>query len=178
MVDVNVNAPAEEAPAMAPPTHEFWDTVRYDNKSGSYSCQLDEQWFDLTKDTLRDTLQITLVDNNNAFSSPPTLDALIKFVNDLGYPKVVRTLSDVITTCFSHGEHSQQLSTCVLQERLQGLKDQGLWCYRFYGASSIEPILIMLRGCGKNLPNPSIPSSMTKGNWHDTLRERRKPPLL
>ncbi|GJR28713.1 retrovirus-related pol polyprotein from transposon TNT 1-94 [Tanacetum coccineum] len=64
---------------------------------GSYSCQLDEQWFDLTKDTLRDALQITPVDNNNAFSSPPTLDVLIKFVNDLGYPKVVRTLSDVVT---------------------------------------------------------------------------------
>ncbi|GJR89304.1 hypothetical protein Tco_0213315 [Tanacetum coccineum] len=40
---------------------------------------------------------ITPVDNNNAFSSPPTPDVLIKFVNDLGYPKVVRTLSDVMT---------------------------------------------------------------------------------
>ncbi|GJT90588.1 retrovirus-related pol polyprotein from transposon TNT 1-94 [Tanacetum coccineum] len=33
----------------------------------------------------------------NAFSSPPTPDALIKFVNDLGYSKVVRTLLDVVT---------------------------------------------------------------------------------
>ncbi|GKA52167.1 hypothetical protein Tco_0745363 [Tanacetum coccineum] len=38
---------------------------------------------DLTKDTLRDALQITPVDTNNAFSSPSTPDALIKFVNDL-----------------------------------------------------------------------------------------------
>ncbi|GJZ69090.1 hypothetical protein Tco_0632640, partial [Tanacetum coccineum] len=157
MADVNVNAPAEQAPAMAPPTRtddqilprsrwvavgksncyldversqsnpiykiavdilkqtnffrafiasstipsiyiqQFWDTVRYDKTTGNYSCQLDEQWFDLTKDTLRDALQITPVDNNNAFTSPPTPDALIKFVNDLGYPKVVRTLSDVVT---------------------------------------------------------------------------------
>ncbi|GJS11560.1 retrovirus-related pol polyprotein from transposon TNT 1-94 [Tanacetum coccineum] len=157
MADVNVNAPAEQAPAMAPPTHtddqilprirwvpigksncyldversqsnpiykiavdilkhanffrafttsstipsiyiqQFWDTVRYDNKTGRYSCQLDEQWFDLTKDTLRDALQIILVDTNDAFSSPPTPDALIKFVNDLGNPRVVRTLSDVVT---------------------------------------------------------------------------------
>ncbi|GJT94737.1 hypothetical protein Tco_1090255, partial [Tanacetum coccineum] len=157
MADVNVNAPAEQAPAMAPPTRtddqilprirwvpigksncyldversqsnpiykiavdilkhtnffraftasstipsiyiqQFWDTIRYDNKTGSYNCQLDEQWFDLTKDTLRDALQITPVDTNNAFSSPPTPDALIKFVNDLGYPRVVRTLSDVVT---------------------------------------------------------------------------------
>ncbi|GJZ27958.1 retrovirus-related pol polyprotein from transposon TNT 1-94, partial [Tanacetum coccineum] len=76
---------------------QFWDTIRYDNKTGSYNCQLDEQWFDLTKDTLRDVLQITPVDTNNAFSSPPTPDALIKFVNDLGYPRVVRTLLDVVT---------------------------------------------------------------------------------
>nr|GEX94168.1 integrase, catalytic region, zinc finger, CCHC-type, peptidase aspartic, catalytic [Tanacetum cinerariifolium] len=62
-----------------------------------YKCQQDEQWFDLTKDTLRDALQITPVNDNNAFSSPPTLDALINFVNDLGYPKVVKNLSDVVT---------------------------------------------------------------------------------
>ncbi|GKC90408.1 hypothetical protein Tco_1151057 [Tanacetum coccineum] len=74
---------------------QFWDTVRYDKISGCYRCQLDEQWFDLTKDRLRDALQITPVDTNNPFYSPPTPDALIKFVNDLGYPKVVRTLSDV-----------------------------------------------------------------------------------
>ncbi|GJX82613.1 hypothetical protein Tco_0332094 [Tanacetum coccineum] len=157
MTDVDVNAPAELAPTMAPPTRtddqilphiklvpigkrncyldvdrpqsnpifkiavdllkhtnffraftassaipaiyiqQFWDTIRYDKIAGGYKCQLDEQWFDLSKDTLRDALQITPVDRNNAFSSPPTPDALIKFVNDLGYPKVVRHLSDVVT---------------------------------------------------------------------------------
>nr|GEY71535.1 retrovirus-related Pol polyprotein from transposon TNT 1-94 [Tanacetum cinerariifolium] len=76
---------------------QFWDTVRYDKTVRCYKCQLDDQWFDLTKDTLRDALQITLVNNNNAFSSPPTPDALINFVNDLGYPKVVRNLSNVVT---------------------------------------------------------------------------------
>nr|GEU31347.1 hypothetical protein [Tanacetum cinerariifolium] len=143
MADVNVNAPAEQAPTMAPPTRtddqilphirwvpigksncyldversqsnpifkiavdilkntnffraftasskipsiyiqQFWDTVRSDKSAGCYKCQLDEQWFDLTKDTLRVTLLITPVDNNNAFSSPLTPDALINFVNDL-----------------------------------------------------------------------------------------------
>nr|GEU68489.1 retrovirus-related Pol polyprotein from transposon TNT 1-94 [Tanacetum cinerariifolium] len=77
---------------------QFWDTVRYDKIVGCYKFQLDEQWFDLTKDTLRDALQITPFDNNNAFSSPPTPDALINFVNDLGYPKVIRTLSDVMNS--------------------------------------------------------------------------------
>nr|GEU79333.1 retrovirus-related Pol polyprotein from transposon TNT 1-94 [Tanacetum cinerariifolium] len=128
MVDVNVNAPADQAPTMAPPTHtddqilphirwhtnffraftasstipsiyiqQFWDTVRYDKTAKCYKCQLDEQWFDLTKDTLRDALQITPVNNNNAFSSPSSSDALINFVNDLGYLKVIRNLSNVVT---------------------------------------------------------------------------------
>ncbi|GJV46873.1 retrovirus-related pol polyprotein from transposon TNT 1-94 [Tanacetum coccineum] len=91
MADVNVNAPAEQAPAMAPPTHtdgqilprSRWVFV------GKSNCYLDvERSY---------ALQITPVDNNNAFTSPPTPDALIKFVNDLGYSKVVRTLSDVVT---------------------------------------------------------------------------------
>nr|GEZ81932.1 hypothetical protein [Tanacetum cinerariifolium] len=75
----------------------FWDTVRYDKTTRCYKCQLDEQWFDLTKDTLREALQIIPVNNNNAFSSPLTPDALINFVNDLCYPKVVRNLYDVVT---------------------------------------------------------------------------------
>ncbi|GJW19544.1 retrovirus-related pol polyprotein from transposon TNT 1-94 [Tanacetum coccineum] len=76
MVDVNVNAHAEQAHTMAPPT------------------RTDDQ---IPPHTLRDVLQITPVDNNKPFSSPPTPDALINFVNDLGYPKVVKTLSAVVT---------------------------------------------------------------------------------
>ncbi|GJX30890.1 hypothetical protein Tco_0240745 [Tanacetum coccineum] len=76
---------------------QFWDTICFDSKAGSYKCQLDEQWFDLTKDTLRDALQITPVDNNRAFSSPPTPDTLVEFVNKLGYPKEVIHLSNVTT---------------------------------------------------------------------------------
>nr|GEV75782.1 E-beta-farnesene synthase [Tanacetum cinerariifolium] len=76
---------------------QFCDTVRYDKTARCYKCQLDEQWFDLTKDTLRDALQITPINNNQAFTSPPSFDALINFVNELGYPKLVRNLSNVIT---------------------------------------------------------------------------------
>ncbi|GJX18508.1 hypothetical protein Tco_0221185 [Tanacetum coccineum] len=76
---------------------QFWDTICFDSKAGSYKCQLDEQWFDLTQDTLRDALQITPVDNNRAFSPPPTPDTLIEFVNELGYPREVIHLSNVTT---------------------------------------------------------------------------------
>nr|GEW11912.1 hypothetical protein [Tanacetum cinerariifolium] len=54
---------------------QFWDTVRYD----------------------KDALQITPVNENQSFTSPPSSDALINFVNELGYPKLVRNLSNVIT---------------------------------------------------------------------------------
>nr|GEW54350.1 MAK10-like protein [Tanacetum cinerariifolium] len=67
------------------------------DNEGEVTCQLDEQWFDLTKDTLKDALQITPVIINQAFTSPPSSDALINFVNELGYPKLVRNLSNVIT---------------------------------------------------------------------------------
>nr|GEX01032.1 hypothetical protein [Tanacetum cinerariifolium] len=122
MADVNVNAPAYQAPTMAPPTRTddqilphirwFWDTVRYDKTVGCYKCQLDEQWLDLTKDTHRDALQITPV-NNNAFSSPPSSDALINFVNDMGYPKVVRNLSNVVTN-----EMFQPINLCLTGKTL------------------------------------------------------------
>nr|GEV29864.1 retrovirus-related Pol polyprotein from transposon TNT 1-94 [Tanacetum cinerariifolium] len=76
---------------------QFWDIVRYDKSAGCYRCKLNEQWFDLTKDTLRDALQITPVINNQTFTSPPSSDALINFVNELRYPKLVRNLSNVVT---------------------------------------------------------------------------------
>nr|GEU37247.1 retrovirus-related Pol polyprotein from transposon TNT 1-94 [Tanacetum cinerariifolium] len=88
MADVNINAPSGQAPAMAPP-------IRTDDQIlPCIRCQLDEQWFILTKDTLREALQITPVNSNQAFILPPTADALINFVNELGYPKLVRNLSN------------------------------------------------------------------------------------
>ncbi|GJT23975.1 hypothetical protein Tco_0893912 [Tanacetum coccineum] len=66
---------------------QFWDTICFDSKAGSYKCQLDEQWFDLTQDTLRDALQITPVDKNQAFSPPPTPDTLIQVCQRVGLSK-------------------------------------------------------------------------------------------
>ncbi|GJS05637.1 retrovirus-related pol polyprotein from transposon TNT 1-94 [Tanacetum coccineum] len=63
---------------------KFWDTMRYDSTTGIYSCQLDEQWFSLHKDILRDALQITPINDNNAFVAPPLSDAVIEYVNTLG----------------------------------------------------------------------------------------------
>nr|GEW69418.1 hypothetical protein [Tanacetum cinerariifolium] len=86
---------------LPPPFHQSTCSSsgirQYDKKAGNYRCQLDEQWFVLTKDTLREALQITPINNNQPFIAPPSSDALINFVIELGYPKLVRNVSNVVT---------------------------------------------------------------------------------
>ncbi|GJU04215.1 retrovirus-related pol polyprotein from transposon TNT 1-94 [Tanacetum coccineum] len=72
---------------------QFWDTMRYDSTTGIYSCHLDEQWFNLHKDILRDALQITPINDNNPFVAPPSSDAVIEYVNTLGYPCTLKNVS-------------------------------------------------------------------------------------
>nr|GEV75609.1 hypothetical protein [Tanacetum cinerariifolium] len=126
MADVNVNAPTDQAPTMAPPTrtddqilpHIRWLPI------GKSNCYLDVEKsqsnpiYKIVVDVLKHTNffraftasstipsiyiqqfwdNITPVNNNKAFSSPPSSDALINFVNELGYPKLVRNLSNVVT---------------------------------------------------------------------------------
>ncbi|GJW86698.1 hypothetical protein Tco_0162038 [Tanacetum coccineum] len=55
--------------------------------SGVYSCQVDEQWFDLSADLLRKALAITPVIPAHPFELPPSGNTVIDFVNELGYPE-------------------------------------------------------------------------------------------
>ncbi|GJZ56371.1 retrovirus-related pol polyprotein from transposon TNT 1-94 [Tanacetum coccineum] len=61
--------------------------------SGFHGCQLDEQWFNLHKDILRDALDITPSINNNPFVALPSSDTVIEYVNTLGYPCTLRNVS-------------------------------------------------------------------------------------
>nr|GFC18598.1 hypothetical protein [Tanacetum cinerariifolium] len=79
------------------PIYKITDTIQYDKTAGCFRCQLDEQWFVLTKDTLREAIQIIPVNSNQAFIPPPTAEVLINFVNELGYLKLVRIVSNVVT---------------------------------------------------------------------------------
>ncbi|GJV44220.1 hypothetical protein Tco_1428756 [Tanacetum coccineum] len=54
--------------------HQFWDTMCFNSSTGLYSCQLDEQSFNLHKDILIDALNITLTNDNNPFVAPPSSD--------------------------------------------------------------------------------------------------------
>ncbi|GJT32769.1 hypothetical protein Tco_0923188 [Tanacetum coccineum] len=74
---------------------QFWDTMCFNSSTGLYSCQLDEQWFNLHKDILKDALDITLANNNNLFVAPPSSDIVIDYVNTLGYLSTLRNVSAI-----------------------------------------------------------------------------------
>nr|GEW14024.1 E-beta-farnesene synthase [Tanacetum cinerariifolium] len=76
---------------------QLWDTIQYDKRAGNYRCQLDEQWFVLTKDTLREALQITPINNTQALVAPLSAEVLVDLVNQLGYPRMVRNVSNIVT---------------------------------------------------------------------------------
>nr|GEX42318.1 Gag-Pol polyprotein [Tanacetum cinerariifolium] len=55
---------------------QFWNTIRHDKKIGVFSCQLDEQTFELNVEVLREALGITPKNEANQFV-PPIPNALI-----------------------------------------------------------------------------------------------------
>ncbi|GJX42588.1 hypothetical protein Tco_0257578 [Tanacetum coccineum] len=66
---------------------QFWNTLTYEAKTGAYSFQLDENRFILDANLLRESLEITPIDQAHQFMSPPSDDAIMNFVNELGYTK-------------------------------------------------------------------------------------------
>ncbi|GKC20825.1 hypothetical protein Tco_1022975, partial [Tanacetum coccineum] len=72
---------------------QFWDTMCFDSSTGLYIFQLDEQWFNLHKDILRDALDITPTNDNNPFVASPSSDIVIEYGNTLGYPCTLRNMS-------------------------------------------------------------------------------------
>ncbi|GJQ92122.1 hypothetical protein Tco_0003261 [Tanacetum coccineum] len=74
---------------------QFWKTMTYNEKTGVYSCQVDEQWFDLSADLLRKALAITPVNPTHPFELPPSGNTVIDFVNELGYPEPVEIVSNI-----------------------------------------------------------------------------------
>ncbi|GJV30753.1 hypothetical protein Tco_1391153 [Tanacetum coccineum] len=71
---------------------QFWDTMCFNTSTGLYSCQLDEQWFNLHKDIPKDAPDITPTNDNNPFVAPPSSNTVIEYVNTLGYPSTLRNV--------------------------------------------------------------------------------------
>nr|GEX25375.1 retrovirus-related Pol polyprotein from transposon TNT 1-94 [Tanacetum cinerariifolium] len=104
------DAPAKQAPAVAPPTRtddqilpsSKWVPIGKSNyvldvqksqRNPIFSIALDEQWFNLHKDILRDALDVTPTNDNNPYLAPPLTDIVIEYVNTLGYPSTLRNVS-------------------------------------------------------------------------------------
>nr|GEW81767.1 retrovirus-related Pol polyprotein from transposon TNT 1-94 [Tanacetum cinerariifolium] len=79
MADMNIptnDAPTEQAPAVAPPTRTD-DQILPSSKwvpidKSNYVLNLDEKWFNLHKDILRDALDITPINDSNPYVAPPS----------------------------------------------------------------------------------------------------------
>ncbi|GJT99108.1 hypothetical protein Tco_1094626 [Tanacetum coccineum] len=74
---------------------QFWNTLTYEVKSGVYSFKLDETRFILDANLLREALEITPIDQAHQFVSPPLGEAIMDFVNELGYTEGFITSSNV-----------------------------------------------------------------------------------
>ncbi|GKA70942.1 hypothetical protein Tco_0777081, partial [Tanacetum coccineum] len=74
----------------------FWNTLTYKAKTGAYSFQLDEKWFILNANLLRKALEITSIDQAHQFESPLSGDAIMEFVNELGYPREIHFVSRMV----------------------------------------------------------------------------------
>ncbi|GJS73560.1 hypothetical protein Tco_0706401 [Tanacetum coccineum] len=74
---------------------QFWNTLTYVEKAETYRFQLDENWFTLDVNLLREPLEITPIDQAYLFVSPPSNDAIKEFMNELGYLEVIHFVSSM-----------------------------------------------------------------------------------
>ncbi|GJY40099.1 hypothetical protein Tco_0427369 [Tanacetum coccineum] len=74
---------------------QLWNTLTYVEKDGIYRFQLDEDWFTLDENLLREALEITPIDQAHSFVSPPLGDAIMGLVNELGFPEVIHYVSSM-----------------------------------------------------------------------------------
>ncbi|GJS74376.1 hypothetical protein Tco_0707217 [Tanacetum coccineum] len=82
----NENVPT---PTLTRFDDQFWNTLTQEAKTRVYHFKLDEDWFILNANLLREALEITPIDQAHQFESPPSGDAIMDFVNALGYPEEI-----------------------------------------------------------------------------------------
>nr|GEU93581.1 hypothetical protein [Tanacetum cinerariifolium] len=91
---------------------QFWDTLMFEAKTRAYHFQLDEDWFKLDANLLKEALDITPIDQAHQFVSPPLGDAIMDFLNQLGYPREIHFVSRMAT----HNIHQRSGSPLNLVE--------------------------------------------------------------
>nr|GEU37926.1 hypothetical protein [Tanacetum cinerariifolium] len=81
------------APAPTRSNDQILLFVAWEAKTRAYHFQLDKDWFTLDANPLRQALEITPIDQAHQFESPPLGDAIMDFVNQLGYPGEIHFVS-------------------------------------------------------------------------------------
>ncbi|GJR91148.1 hypothetical protein Tco_0215159 [Tanacetum coccineum] len=99
---------------------QFWNTMKYNEKTGIYSYQVDEQWFDLSADLLRKALAITPVIPAHPFELPPSGDTVIDLFNDWVMPEPVEIVSNIKGIIADMGRvHSRDPDIFLTQSKSQ-----------------------------------------------------------
>ncbi|GKA26736.1 retrovirus-related pol polyprotein from transposon TNT 1-94 [Tanacetum coccineum] len=130
-------------------TLTYWEeqsshnTLGKDTKTGVFSFQRDELWFNLNADLLHNALGITPKDLAHPFVPPPDGDLFIDFVNNLGYPEELHYVSKM------HVNNLYQPWRSILS-----MIDQCLIGKTFGSDKPIHHVLQMLWGVvtGTNVP--------------------------
>ncbi|GKD15602.1 hypothetical protein Tco_1200009, partial [Tanacetum coccineum] len=85
---------------------QFWNTFTMDTKSGVYSFQLDELWFTLDADLLRNALGITPKDSAYPFLAPPA--------GDLSWRTILSMINQCLTGKTSGSDRPRYLVLQIL----------------------------------------------------------------
>ncbi|GKE40038.1 hypothetical protein Tco_1463443, partial [Tanacetum coccineum] len=93
MANENVPAPASTRSDDQILPFAVWVPIGKSNYTRAYSFELDETRFILDANLLREALDITPIDQAHHFVSPPSGDAIMDFVNELGYTEVIHFVS-------------------------------------------------------------------------------------
>ncbi|GJW27140.1 hypothetical protein Tco_0040951 [Tanacetum coccineum] len=110
--------------------HEFWATVSYHKHCIKFKMNKKNYSFDL--ETFRDMLQICPNLPGQKFEDPPFEEEILSFIRELGYPRDIKSLSDVtgLAIIMSITKEQQQALDDAFVPREQRLRI-GNYNYRF-----------------------------------------------
>ncbi|GKC21244.1 hypothetical protein Tco_1023394 [Tanacetum coccineum] len=71
---------------------QFWYTITYDRTAKAYFFTMGDQAFEVNAELLHNALSITSKDLDHPFTLPAPKKDIIKFSNQLGFSKTIRTI--------------------------------------------------------------------------------------
>ncbi|GJX57531.1 hypothetical protein Tco_0287428 [Tanacetum coccineum] len=130
--------------------HEFWATVSYHRHCIKFKMNKKNYSFDL--ETFRDMLQICPNLPGQKFEDPQFEEEILAFIRELGYPRDIKSLSDVkVDTLYQLGKHSEPSSPNVSVVIEAGADCQPIHYQQSRSEMSIDNVLYLHRQMNKFL---------------------------